>query len=1087
MAGKKPQDLAPLVKKRIGLIIGPSATLNPSFLPDLNKHLRHALKVAASASNFLDTGEAFVLAGGDERAVQQAVRQFTVTQKPSPTIAQLAEARLNAVLSLSLDQYLETALQEHADKNPGQPKIAAVNDLRALAPPKSLPVFKLMGSSARDDFACTRVTYIERKAVWRTVIRTFADANRGAPVLCLGVTECDWLFFDLLGEMRADPVALPSPLLMLDTEPLARSPSTERLLGPGRLLLVHGTAGELIRAGYEARAASRRIAVPSGGGPAGLPALADRQDIVKIVNLVTQSAIAPSEQARLLSILFSPSLPAWDPFVHNLDFVRDVTPELLLECKEASLSGPGDSAIALLGAASCGKTTVLKRAALELAKQGETVLWLKPWDQPDGRRTLADFFKALATVLGRGARKTFLFVDDPPALGAVTVVDALAAADQAGLELVVVAAIRNSDWDGRDQGYRGRILGPVPPRAQISVPNRFTSGELATFPAYLVKLNAAAHLPDAEKMTNEAAQRNASDILATLRWLLPDTRSHITDSVREEYFRLGDLAGLSKVIIGKTESTSELLQRAYRMVAVAESFRQPLPLEVLVSALRVDYSEWLAVHGAQDGVFGLLYMAEDESTDGDDGDETLLYRTRNSVVADIIVSTVNGGTMSHGGELAVLRSLLTACSGTRPVYREFCVRILTRLEHYEWLEFGEGLQLFEAAMSALPFQDRTLVHQKAIWIRKRGRDPLTAITVMKEALGTANYPSAPRAETDEHIYTSLARATLDAMELLRLDFDTGKAQVMSYLAKARSSTFFNPSAAHVQASLVLTLSDTLDRTAAADYYQLLNTALADVDRTLVMLRAPRAYRPEADQEDRQMLTVARMQLLSKVVYSKDLVQEADQLWTEHQSQDGFVYVARHMLQRAGREKDSGAEFKAAFDYVQDKLAAVTAAQAVPSAGLHEVALHIYYRWRVQRDGKLGGPVDWEILKHYAGELLKSPRSAQDALYLYLEGLALAHLGQWGEAQACFSVLRRQSMPNTILHATRDSLLDANGNIRTVQGTVRRTGETVFISCDDPATAIRADRKSQWPDDGTIVHVRIDFSFAGPTAVRVSSG
>jgi hypothetical protein len=51
MAAKKPQDLAPLVRKRIGLVVGPSATLNPSYLSELNKRLRQVLKVE-SGSNF---------------------------------------------------------------------------------------------------------------------------------------------------------------------------------------------------------------------------------------------------------------------------------------------------------------------------------------------------------------------------------------------------------------------------------------------------------------------------------------------------------------------------------------------------------------------------------------------------------------------------------------------------------------------------------------------------------------------------------------------------------------------------------------------------------------------------------------------------------------------------------------------------------------------------------------------------------------------------------------------------------------------------------------------------------------------------
>src|SRR5262249_16873921 len=103
-----------------------------------------------------------------------------------------------------------------------------------------------------------------------------------------------------------------------------------------------------------------------------------------------------------------------------------------------------------------------------------------------------------------------------------------------------------------------------------------------------------------------------------------------------------------------------------------------------------------------------------------------------------------------------------------------------------------------------------------------------------------------------------------------------------------------------------------------------------------------------------------------------------------------------------------------------------------------------------------------------------------------EALALAHLGRWPEAHACFATLRRQPMPSGIMHAARDSLLDANGNRRVVQGIIRTSGNLIFLKIDDLGTDGRLDRRAQWPSDGSIAHAHIDFSFAGPTAIYVDA-
>ena len=188
-----------------------------------------------------------------------------------------------------------------------------------------------------------------------------------------------------------------------------------------------------------------------------------------------------------------------------------------------------------------------------------------------------------------------------------------------------------------------------------------------------------------------------------LYWMVPATRLYISQSIRDEYFRLGDSAALTRVLVGDVTKNSGILQRAYELIAVAEHHRTSLPIEVLVSALDVRYDEWLDASSGSGPAWGLFYA--DYSSDG----EAISYRTRNSVVTDVIIKTINGGgAFSHSGELRALTMTLSACTGTRPVYREFCIRILVPSNRLERFEYLEGLSLYEAAGRALPYPDRTL-------------------------------------------------------------------------------------------------------------------------------------------------------------------------------------------------------------------------------------------------------------------------------------------------------------------------------------------------------------------------------------------
>jgi hypothetical protein len=582
-------------------------------------------------------------------------------------------------------------------------------------------------------------------------------------------------------------------------------------------------------------------------------------------------------------------------------------------------------------------------------------------------------------------------------------------------------------------------------------------------------------------MTRQHASWSPSqtqDVLATLYWALPETRSAIKRAIRDEYFRLGDSAALTKVVIGEMQAHTGVLQEAYGLIATSEKLRIPLPIEVLVAALGVRYDEWLDAAGSDSAAWGLFYS--DFSVDG----ESITYRTRNAVVSEIIVRTLNQGELSHAGEFLVLKKLLAACTGSTPTYREYCVRVLLSPVLKKW-EFQEGLELFDTALRALPFPDRTLVHHKGIWIKDRGQDPISAARVLTEALTTPNYPYASHGEADEHIYTTLAATSLKAMRAGAIAPDEGRREVLGYLDKAQSRGFFNPSATHVEASLIQELVEQSDPN-DLDRVALLARGLRSVDRALVLLRVtgpvPLIKRDVA--EDISMLEGARQALLSQALSVEEAQREAETMWTSHGRQDGFVLASR-MLFAAAQEAEKGSAYFEAFEYCEKALKRIADADVPPTRGLVEVAVDIYYQWRVARRVKVATDetVDWIKLKRLSGDVLKGTPSGVDPFHEYVHAISLAHLGEWSQADILFTALRRSGLPGPVLWTRRDRYLAEDGRQLRVQGIVRELGDRRFLWVESLKTDLRAERNDAWPKANETAFAYVEFAFGGPTAVR----
>jgi hypothetical protein len=553
--------------------------------------------------------------------------------------------------------------------------------------------------------------------------------------------------------------------------------------------------------------------------------------------------------------------------------------------------------------------------------------------------------------------------------------------------------------------------------------------------------------------------------------------AHIISSVRDEYFRLGDVAGLKHVVIGTEAHSTQLLRDAYEMVAVADNHRVPLPVEVLVSALGVGYGVWLQATSGNKSVWGLLYP--DDSPDGG-----TYYRTRNSIITRMLIETINGGQFIHGAELQILTKLLSAGRGkTTPIYREFCVRLLVPHAKLEMFSFSEGLQLYDAALGSLRHPDRTLLHHKALWVKNFGNNPLEAEQILTQVLNTPSYPYTDRQEAPEHIHTSLAATILDGIEKNVIPLDEGRQKVYEHLAKSRSAEFFNPNSVHVHANLALRLIKAIEPEKTSDSYIVANTAVADIDRTILMLQNPLS-RSGSAAGHMEMLGEVRGKIYTAIESVGNLEETAMQLWESYQSQDGFVLVARKLLDDA-RAKNKGTAYRKAYDYCLKARRLIDESGTAISTDLSEVQMQIYYYWYICRSiasPQTGITIEWSLLEKYVVETLHNPDCSRNPLYRFIHALSLAHLDNWAAANALFTKLRHSGLSPDVLWKPRLVFLNPSGGPRRLQGVVRDGVGRKILHVVDLQSEFPCDKKGDWPRDGETAFAYLQFSFGGATAL-----
>lgn len=1073
-------DAVASLQRRPALLLGPGATRAPGELLAVLKAACTASKWDALKDAFDEQryGSTIDLARTQDGALaarlEAEIRSGVLAMRPAPDINHLARALWSTCISLTEDMTFESALRNQLDSIAGTRTLTIVDSPRVSPPLRTIPVYKLLGnalSSAQESgLALSDSDLLLRQNDWKALLASFPDHARESPLFVVGLEPKLVLARQVLGLLAGLPQPRPTALYFLKGDRCLEDPTIATLARRFTTQVVDASLRELCAHITSIRDAAT---VPSRDFPIAAPSTLDaviarHSQVLTIVKGNAERPATKMELPRVVESLFRPAANDWRAFHEGLDLRRTVTDKILREVSsKIADSAAGQARVVVVrGEAGIGKTTTLKRVAVELARTECLVLWCSRSTVESGLRALraaAKDIRLWVAQYGKPSQRFVIFCDDPWGLR-LDVAELTTAFDDFGLPLVFVYGVRNSEYGTTDAIS---ISSGVTVDADVEIPYELDSSELTALAGTLVAIGAAKDHPAAVREISLVPSKRANDVLCSLWYLVPETRMQFAESLRDEYCRLGSVRDVVGNLASGLANSSAAAHKAYELTTVTSSLDIGLPVEVLVRALGISYLDWSNTVGPGRPLWGLLYDVQD------DENNTVAYFTRNEVVTRVLLELVNGP-VGHAGQVAALRRLLEACDGGSIVYRSFVLSVLIRARKRlaEFLTFEQGMELFDIARRVLPFEDRVIEHHRGIWIQDVGRDDKVAYQQFERALQTEVYPGSERDAPKEHIHTSMAASVVKLIRSGDVERDKGAVLVAEHLRQATSARFFNPHTSHVSATLMLELAKIVGLAAmTTQALEYVVGALQEIER---MRQVFGSRRQAGYRKDLEIMADLEKRVLEAVPDGQELASFADRLFSSSKSQVGFEVVARRSLVEASTT-GKGRDFNEVNEYLNACMTKIEEANESPTAGLIVVRIDLMIRWTV-----LGfKATNWEALRDDLAEILREPLYRDDVLRNFYYAVALFHCGDLTEANAVFATLRRWQPFAFGTREIRCFYLDDHGNPRRFQGTYKNDRQWYF-EVPELDTAILS-RPPPTYGAGVTGHVYIGFAINGPLA------
>ena len=760
----------------------------------------------------------------------------------------------------------------------------------------------------------------------------------------------------------------------------------------------------------------------------------------------------------------------------GIEFRRGVCAEITLIIEAAIVSSTPNApqTVVVVGEAGIGKTVALRSVAFELAQRRILCLWAKKsYGEISGGR-----FEAVVQILNKAVgkdREVVFFVDDP--IGSRVNVDEVERAlHSAVFKCVLVVCSRKSEIFG------GEVAGKSGTNAQetdceISV--EFTSAEFAALPEYLVKLGIAPTLERARAMMPAPGLRGSRDVLCALWYLLPQTKGAIEDSLIEEYFRLGGVENVISAIAAEARESLGTLKRSYEYVtAVSGLENAALPVEVLVSALKVSYGEWLEHCSGQRPVWGLLY--EDTYS----GAETYSYRTRNYVVTEVLLRAINYGSIGSSGQFRLLKDLLAACTSSTAPYKSFIFDLLVSKRRIVQARFTleQAMELYDTALAAYPGELGIVRHHQCLVKRGLGGDPVSVYEELRHLIAVAEDAIVGESDSRGNLHTSAAAALTQAVRDGKVDAQEGADRIFEHIGTAIALDQLSMHTHHVHAVALIKLTSTVrDRDPKASILYL-ERASRIIDRALLLL-GPIASRTARRGTDALMFEGLNDELSMAINGTDAFKAKALEAFEKVRDQSALALWARVALREA-RLGDRGRDYRKVDVALRDIFSRIEAAKQPPSTELLICRAEMVVSWHLDH-GK--GPVFWEQFESDVATILKARVHSADVLWIFYLGVAYYNLRKFPEAEICFQRLRSARLEREFLGPIRCFYFGEKGEPQILEGILkgRLGGKRYIFSSSLGADLLVRHGDFEAPTE-EVCHFKIGFNFTGALAMHRST-
>ncbi|KLN57517.1 ATP-binding protein [Variovorax paradoxus] len=1073
---------------RPGLLFGPGVVRAPGDLVSLFREVFERLGMgdliprAATDVDCPQALDAAVEARPDKQEVlKTALHDKLRALSPSLEVAHLVKAGWSAYISLTEDLLLEEALRNYVDSRPSSKAVTIIDHISVEPPGRSYPIYKLLGnlnSSSEDTFACLSDSdLLVRKQYWGGILGSVTNYLRDAPLLVLGFAPAVQRLRDVLSLLVAQSSPRVTRLRFLKQDPVLLDPTVKAILKKFDVTLIDGSIRDLCEIVSRQRPLSKA-----------LPLLAKEKTAYRLVQdfanrydcpitVVPQFSSTPLQLSQMelsscTDSLFRPSSSDWRPFQALLDLRRDCTDDVVTAVRvQAGFARIGNPRVVmLLGEAGVGKTTLTKRVALESSNEATLVLWARRIASGGWLRSFKTWLDDLFIELKKNHEHHFkhlvLICDDPWGLR-IDASDALVALERSPIPAVLVAALRNSD---RYVVELRSTTAATMAHKEVDIPFELSVPELQRMSGMLLRIGAVTSLERGAELVKTVRTKHARDILCSLWYLVPQTKYQLAESLKDEYFRLGEASSISDLAQSSVHM-GQVAHKAYEYVTVSSRLDIGLPIEILVHALGVDYSDWIGSLENGRPLWGLLY--DDMSEDG----ETVVYFTRNEIVTRVLIDLVNGGLAGHMGEIRVLKELIAACKGSSTTYRNYLVDVLIRARHklQELFSYEQGCELYQAALENLPSEDRLFEHHYGIWIQDTGPKDGTAYRQLDRALHTSSSSGSDRDAPREHIHASMAAAALQQIRQGSVDWTAGADLVKHHLKLAASPTFFNAYASHVAANLLFEAAQLAQQRGdrdAADNFTV--AAFEEIERAFQTVGA-KARASFQYNKTIGMLNDLQRKILALIPDIGRLRAMAADLFKNKKRQTGFELAARRMVVEA-TDSGKGRDYNEANEYLNECMNVIDEAELQPTSDLLSIRIDLMIRWRLHRFKE----VNWDAFRDDLLDVLSDSKYSDDVLKRFYLAVTYFHLNQTSEANATFAQLRRGNATNHRPNDIRAFFQDVHGNPRRFQGSVRYVNNRAMVSITE--LQVDAPLRAGSGGSGGVIHVYVGFSFNGLVAV-----